>query len=75
MKTLPVLTHFLIFERVTNEYMALDAWRRYVTAHGWSTVGEPWMEKVPEGHAVLGRVVKTDQPIPIAADATQVTYP
>lgn len=79
MKTLPVREHFLIFERMANEDRAKDAWRAFVEAHGWTVVGDGahTIRKVPEGWAVVGRLIQTTETlnVHIADDASAINLP
>lgn len=80
MKTLPVQKHFLIFERVVSDDAAKAAWRAFIEAHGWTMVGDESdieIRKVPEGWAVLGLLIRTDEtlPVKIRHDAGQVRLP
>ncbi len=73
-KTLNIEEFFIKLERVRDEQAALEMWRQYVLAHGWSRVGEPEVvrhndARNREGQAfVIGRLVKTDEPMTINPD-------
>ena len=82
-KTLPVQVFYIRLERVRDEAAALEMWRQYVLAHGWSRVGEPEVlrhddPRHREGTPfVIGKVVKTDESLvlnPDLRDALRVSY-
>lgn len=67
--------YFLKFERIVDEESAVQAWKAYVRAHGWSPVGDPYVLKPEPGEtdrlgfdAVIGTVVRTDRPVGIITD-------
>ncbi len=74
MRTLPVQEFYIRLERVQDEAAALEMWRQYALAHGWSRVGEPEVvrhndPRHREGTPfVIGRVVKTDDPLTLNPD-------
>lgn len=77
MRTLPIKEFYIRLERVRNEEAALEMWRQYVLAHGWSRVGQPevirtadprWREGTP---FVIGKVVETDEPLELNPDMDQ----
>lgn len=74
-RTLGQGSYFLKFERIVDEESAVQAWKSYVRAHGWSPVGEPYVLKPEPGepdrlgyHGMIGTVVRTDRTIEINPD-------
>lgn len=78
MRQLAVREHFIVFERMVDEDRAKEAWRAFVEAHGWTVVGdEQWVRKNPEGYAVIGRLIQTDETLDmqIRGDVNHITLP
>ena len=74
MRTLPIQEFYIRLERVRDEEAAREMWRQYVLAHGWSRVGEPEVVRHDDPRHregtpfVIGKVVKTDDPVTINPD-------
>lgn len=77
MKALPIKEFYIRLERVYDEEAAREMWRQYVLAHGWSRVGEPEVVRGddPSNHEgtpfVIGKVVRTDEPLTLRPDMAQ----
>lgn len=65
--TLNIKEFFIKLERVVDEEAALEMWRQYVLAHGWSRVGEPEVVRHDDGRNregqpfVIGKLVRTNK--------------
>src|SRR5690606_24221781 len=53
---------------VQDEDAALEAWRWYVKARGWSKVGEPCMVHADQGTFVAGYLVRTNRTVELSPD-------